>query len=406
MLRAHLFCLAGAAILLSACNTASERAPAIGEAYAGPPSLALHQDIDLKSPVVVTVHHGDKLEIVGQRRRWYKVRAGQGAEGWTSDRELLDTAQMERLRGLAEETAGLPSQGVATTFSAVNVHTEPNRLSTSFVQVNEHETFDVIAHRLAPRIPLPRRQLIPPKPKVEVKKAKDRGKDQKGSAVEPPPLPVPPDPPTDWIGLSKELDAPGPDVDVPPAPTVPTDDWTLIRTANGVGGWVLTSSLYLKIPDEVAQYAEGHRITSYFSVGKIRDGEQVKDIWLWTTSEKLGEPVDFDGYRVFTWSLRHHRYETAYIQRHEQGFFPVIAKEGEFSVCLTAKDGSMVRKQYTMMGNAVRLAGEQPCGKVGVVSEDTPGEQALLKPGVVVPALAKSFAQRAKDRLKALFVRK
>src|ERR1039457_6644848 len=35
----------------------------------------------------------------------------------------------------------------------------------------------------------------------------------------------------------------------------------------------------------VAQYAEGHRITSYFSIGKIQDGGVQKDIWLWTTSE-------------------------------------------------------------------------------------------------------------------------
>ena len=41
--------------------------------------------------------------------------------------------------------------------------------------------------------------------------------------------------------------------------------------------------------DEVAQYSEGHRITSYFSLGKIKDGDQQKDIWLWTTAERLGD---------------------------------------------------------------------------------------------------------------------
>src|SRR5208282_1122487 len=100
MLRSRTLWLSGAAILLSACNTAPDRAYAIGEAYAGPSTLVLHQDIDSKSPAVATVHHGDKLDITGQRRRWYKVRTEKGVEGWTSDRELLDTAQMERLRGL------------------------------------------------------------------------------------------------------------------------------------------------------------------------------------------------------------------------------------------------------------------------------------------------------------------
>ena len=70
MLRSRILWLSGAAVVISACNTASQdRAPTIGQAYAGPPTLALHQDIDLKSPSVATVHYGDKLDIVGQRRR-------------------------------------------------------------------------------------------------------------------------------------------------------------------------------------------------------------------------------------------------------------------------------------------------------------------------------------------------
>jgi hypothetical protein len=142
---------------------------------------------------------------------------------------------------------------------------------------------------------------------------------------------------------------------------VPVDDWTLIRTESGQTGWVLTNAIYLEIPDEVAQYAEGHRITSYFSIGKVRDGEDQKDIWLWTTSEKLGEDHDFDSYRVFTWSLRRHRYETAYIQRRERGFFPVLAKAGEFSVCLEKPDGSRARKHYLLRDTSVRPSGETAC---------------------------------------------
>jgi uncharacterized protein YgiM (DUF1202 family) len=328
---------------VTGCNSAPQRSSPIGVAYAGPATLSLHADVDLKSATVATVHHGDKLEIVGRRRSsWYKVRTAAGAEGWTSDRELLDATQMKRLQKLAAETSNLPSQGTASSFSALNVHTEPNRQSASFVQVLEKEKFEVLAHRVAERTPPPKRQLVPPAPKVAKKASKKQGgkvdKDETTEVVPPPPPPPA---------------APGP----PPA----TDDWTLIRTQNGQTGWVLTNAVYLEIPDEVAQYAEGHRITSYFSIGKMKDQGEEKDIWLWTTSEKLGEDHDFDSYRVFTWSLRKHRYETAYIQRRETGFFPVIAKPGEFSVCLEKKDGSRVRKRYTLLNNSVRPAGDSPC---------------------------------------------
>jgi Bacterial SH3 domain len=382
------------ALLVSACgDVAPERDSMIGEAYAGPATLTLHTDIDPKSPATATVHHGDRLEITARRRRWYKVRTPKGAEGWTDDTGLLDKNQMNRLLALARETAGLPSQGTATTFDTLRVHAEPNRQAVSFLQVSEGEKFDVIAHRVVARAPLPRRELIPPPPKVE-RKIKPK---EKASSLPPPPRPVPPAPPPDWVALSKER-ARVQEEDLPPAVT---DDWTLIRTRSGQSGWVLTSRLYMSIPDEVAQYAEGHRITSYFSLGKIRDGELQKDIWLWTTAATLGEDHDFDGYRVFVWSLRHHRYETAYIQRRERGFFPVLAKTGEFSVCVENEGGVRVRRQYTMLGNLVRPAGEKPCENAAGPGE----EEAQGAPNIVVreaPA-QKGFADRAKAAVRGFF---
>jgi hypothetical protein len=379
---------------LAGCDSKPSADPVIGHAFAGPASLNLHQEIDSKSPTVAIAHHGDALDIVAQRRRWYKVRSAKGVAGWVSDRELLDTAQMKRLRALAKETAGMPSQGAATTFGTLNVHSEPSRQSPSFVQVREHERVDVIAHKVTPRAAAaPKRELIPPRPALERRKAKE-----KPSKIPEPPTPAPPPLPSDWLELSKQGEPP-PDPD-DAAPPGPSDDWTLIRTDSGQSGWVLTSGLYMAIPDEVAQYAEGHRITSYFSLGKIPDGDLRKDIWLWTTSDTLGEDHDFDGYRVFVWSLRHHRYETAYIQRRERGFFPVLAKGGEFSVCLERADGSRVRKAYTMSGNAVRPVGDKPCEKT---AEQEVTRQQLATSGTAGPAVKTSLMRRLKEKARGLF---
>ena len=386
-----------AAISVSSCDSGKpQRAPALSTAWAGPVSLNLHRDIDPKSPTVATVPHGDKLEIVGQRRRsWYRVRTPQGVEGWTSNQGLLDSGQMSRLKALALETAGMPSQGAGATFGTLNVHSEPNRLSASFTQLGEHEKFDVVAHRVAARIPPPRRELIPEKPKV-VKKAGKKG--EKPSSIPLPPAPPEPAPPSDWVTLAGGHE-PEPESS-PDGKPVKFDDWSLIRTAGGQSGWVLTSAIYLQIPDEVAQYAEGHRITSYFSLGKTSDGGQQKDIWLWTTSSGLGEDHDFDGYRVFTWSLRHHRYETAFIQRRERGFFPVIAKPGEFSVCLEQPTGERILKHFTLNGNLVHFAGQEPCRKVEAAEE--PEQQLSVAQG----APAVSFTGKLKARVTALFQRK
>ncbi len=382
--------------IISGCNSRQEAAPAIGHAFAGPAALNIRREIDTRSPTVATAHHGDALDIMGQRRRWYKVRTEKGIEGWVSDRDLLDTAQMERLKALAKETAGMPSQGIATTFNSLNVHSEPSRRAPAFSQIREHEKVAIIAHRVTERnAPAPKRELIPPRPKADNNKTAK----QKTPKIPPPPAPEPPAPPADWVELSQQQSAQEPSAaETPEAPRGPVDDWTLIRTEGGQSGWVLTSGLYLAIPDEVAQYAEGHRITSYFSLGKIRDGDMDKDIWLWTTSDQLGEDHDFDGYRVFVWSLRRHRYETAYIQRRERGFFPVLAKTGEFSVCLERDDGSRVRKHYVMMGNAVRPAGEQPCDKHAAQPEKLPEP---VKSEVV----KKNFVVRIEERIRRLLGR-
>ena len=390
-------CLALAALLLSACAPEAEHAPPIGEAYIGPATLTIRKDIDTKSAGVAIAHHGDHVEIIAQRRLWYKIRTEKGIEGWTDDRQLLDSAQMARLRKLANQTAGLPTQGKATTYDILNVHTEPNRNSPSFVQVKEKETFDVITHRIAPRAAKqPKRVLTKPREKATVPTKRAKGK-KDPSGVPPPEPPAAPAPPTDWIALSKERAAEA-DVDTPPEAQ---DDWTLIRTTSGQSGWVLTSRVYMLIPDDVAQYAEGHRISSYFPIGSVNDQDELKTIWLWTTIEALGQDYDFDSYRVFTWSVKRHRYETAYIQRRERGYMPVIAKAGEFSVCVEDKTGARVRKHYTLIQNTVRPAGVQPC-EVRGEGDAAPVED---KPIVLhAPAAAsKGYLEMLRSKVKKLF---
>src|SRR5205823_7364911 len=121
-------------------------------------------------------------------------------------------------------------------------------------------------------------------------------------------------------------------------------------------GWVLTRLLSMAIPDEVAQYAEGRRIVSYFPLGETPDGEEKKKIWLWTTTTDSRQPWDFDSFRVFTWSIRRHRYETAHIERNLKGYSPVLLKDAGdtargvsspgFSSCTEKKHGQRMRREF------------------------------------------------------------
>jgi hypothetical protein len=147
---------------------------------------------------------------------------------------------------------------------------------------------------------------------------------------------------------------------------VPLDDWNLVRTHDGKVGWVLARMLNMAIPDEVAQYAEGHRITSYLPLGEVKDQNVIKPNWLWTTISNGEHGCDFDSFRVFVWSTRRHRYETAYIERNVTGFFPVETKsmqgqeEKAFSLVLQDKDGSPYKRTYGFSGYRVRMISKTP----------------------------------------------
>lgn len=379
----HLLILAACAAvagLLSGCKKTADNAPAIGSAFAGPVELKLREEISPASKTVATAKHGEKVDILQVRRRFVRVRTPSGKIGWTDSRSLLSNRQMEGLRELAERSAKLPPQGEATVFSALNMHAEPFRASTSFYQLNEGIHVDVLAHRVSPRAvsgeykahPLDLNKPPPPRPR----------KRKKEPDYPPPPPPPAPALPDDWVALSKT-----PEPEPPPAPPEepkdarkkkrrapkrpagpPVEDWTLVRTKDGKAGWVLSRMLIMAIPDEVAQYAEGARITSYFQLGTVNDDGLTKHHWLWTTSRNDGVPYDFDSFRVFTYVVRKHRYETAYIERDIEGYYPGEATPGRmprFSLILKEADGKLYKKTWIMEGYMVRKISDEPYAPAG-----------------------------------------
>jgi len=407
------------ALVISGCRKGPPRAPSIGEAYVGPAILKILADVAVPTSVVATAHHGDKLEILTRRRRFMKVRTPNGSEGWTDERLLLATEDMDYLRDLAEKAAKMPPQGQGTTYAELNVHTQPSKSAPSFFQIREKEKVDVLANVVTPRVDTPRKPLIPPAPKKSKKAVK------KAPAHEPkvplPPMPKPPSPPENWIELSKtdkDDDDSLPAEGVVEKAPVPKEQWSLVRNREGQSGWVLTRRLVMAIPDEVAQYAEGKHIVSYFPLGQIQDGDIRKPVWLWTTSRDRTAPYDFDSFRVFIWSLRRHRYETAYIAREVEGYSPVLLKDVAFalnsrseagkypgfSVCVENDAGQRMRREYVLLTNVIRFAGEHPC-EPPIPADALIHQPAALKVAAEPPPEPPkpTISERIKKKLRGLF---
>jgi hypothetical protein len=368
MFRLRVLFAAAFVCVLAGCSSGPPRQPAIGEAYAGPATLKLRKELDPHSPEVAAVSHGDRLAIISRRRRFVRVRTSSGVEGWTDLRQLLAASQMAELNDLAEAAARMPSHGAVTAYEALNVHTLPNRQAPSFYRIKEGELADVVGHQLTQRVPLDPKSILPrPAPK-----AKPPAKKKEEPRIPKVPMPAPPKLPDNWLELSKSAPLPEEPPEEEPVPTkpVPLDDWSLVRLKNGRAGWVLTGALRMNIPDEVAQYSEGHRITSYFATGDVNDNGQIRHHWLWTTLSSERQPYEFDSFRYFIWNLRKHRYETAYVERNLRGYFPVqvapvqvtTAKRTDtfpgFSL-IVEEDGVRYRKTYSYQIYLVHLVSKE-----------------------------------------------
>jgi hypothetical protein len=356
------------AVLVAGCGREEKKKTPvlrpIAYAFAGPMNLPVREEISPRSKTVATLRHGEKVTIVDRRRRWMKVQMPDGAVGWLDSRDLLTERQVDELRSVAARHAKAPTFGQATVFQALNIHTEPNRGAPSFHQIPAKGLVDVLGHRLVERQPYKPTDSIIPAPPPRKPAAKKKPKETE-SRVPPPPAPQPPAPPANWLDLSRTAELP--EAADPQQKKQPqkVDDWTLVRTAEGKIGWALTGMLSMAIPDEVAQYSEGARITSYFSLGTVPSGDKEKHHWLWTTNSQKFTPFDFDSFRIFIFNARKSRYETAYIERRVTGYFPVEVNSADdgpplFSLVVEDKNGQKIKKTFRFEGYRVTMVSKEP----------------------------------------------
>ena len=367
-------------VLLSGCNPQSGNS--LGEAYVAPATLNLRRDLTGKNGTVTVLKHGEHLDIVDVRRRFVRVRTGKGLAGWVDSSQLLSVEQMNQIHRDTQAYSSLPSEGTASAYETTNVHIEPSRASPAFTVIPAGGLVTTLGHRLSLKVD----SLAPPNSLTLVKaQPVPRRQRKEKTARNPmrlPSKPGPPKPPAHWQELSAErIDGAESIADAhaeaerkkqvvkeqaAAKKSAVMEDWTLVRTKDDQYGWVLSRNLTMAIPDEVAQYAEGKHITSYFDLGQVVDEDNgVKHNWLWTTASSQ-EPYDFDGWRVFLWNRHRHRFETSYRQREVEGYFPVhVDPAGQgttsstFQLITKEDDGRFYRRTYLFDGTRVHLTAQE-----------------------------------------------
>jgi SH3-like domain-containing protein len=300
------------ATLVSACN----RRNAPGEiAYVSAPQAFLRDQVAAVYNKTGTVNNGDTVQILGRDRRFARVRTSTGAEGWLEQRYLVSKQTYDAFQKLAERVRNDPVQATALAHNQSNIHLQPDRDAEHLYQVDQGAKLALLKRGSSPK-PLP--------------------------------------------GGQARTAAAGKQAQSTPA----MEDWWLIRDEPGHAGWVLGRMLDVDIPLEIAQYAEGQRTVASFVLDEVTDGDKkVPQYLVLLTENKDGMPFDFNQFRVFTWNVKRHRYETAYRERNLNGVLPVtlahesFEREGDlpvFVVHVRDEAGNVAERKYKLNTPIVR----------------------------------------------------
>ena len=304
-------CLLG---LVSGCSRF--RHPYNETVYVAARQMYLHDRVAAVSERVAEVVNGQPLQVLEHGRRFLKVKTEKNEIGWIEERAVIDSKTYDGFAQLAEAHKDDPVAATAILRDDLYMHILPGRKTENFYLLLGNAKVQLLVRASVPKVSSqgPAPQAPAPAAKPDSSTSPQPGKTAPhgpgsrpatGPAAVPAPIPVPPE-----------------------APPI-MEDWWLARDSQGRTGWLLANRLDVDVPDEIAQYGEGQRFIGAWVLTRITDPDastpdhQVPEYLTVTAPLSSGLPFDFDQVRVFTWSLRHHRYETAFMLHPIQGFLPV-----------------------------------------------------------------------------------
>jgi len=263
--------------------------------------MYLRDRVAVVSNHVGEVTNGERLEVLEHNRRFLRVKTEKNVIGWIPERAVIDGKTYGAFEQLAAAHKDDPVVATGTLRDDVYEHVAPGRDEDRFYLLPGDEKVQMLVRASVP----------------------------KGGSLGRPAQPK--------RGEPKAQGPAKPDADdLPPTPgepeteALPMEDWWLVRDSQGRVGWILGNRADVDVPLNVAQYAEGQKIVGAYVIARVHD-DQATDVPDHEVAEyvtalappKSGLPYDFDQIRVFTWSLKHHRYETAFRIHPIQGYLPV-----------------------------------------------------------------------------------
>ena len=280
--------------------------------------MYLHDRVAAVSNRVAEVVNGQPLDVLEHGRRFLKVKTQKNEIGWIEERAVIDSKTFGAFNLLASQHQQDPVVATAVLRDDIYLHILPGRETEHFYLLAGNSKVQLLARSSLPKASA---QGLGQTARQTVSKSPLSAKNSS---------PAPSSP--EAAGQRSQTPASAQPVPGPPeAPPVVMEDWWLVRNAAGHTGWLLASRVDVEVPDEIAAFAEGQRIVGAYMLAKVIDPQastpnhEVPEYLTILSPLRAGLPFDFDQVRVFTWNIRHHRYETAFRLHPIQGYLPVRA---------------------------------------------------------------------------------
>jgi SH3-like domain-containing protein len=274
--------------------------------YLSARQMYLHDRVAAVSNRVAEVTNGQPLEVLEHGRRFLRVKTEKNEIGWIEEKAVIDANTYQAFEQLVVQHKDDPVVASGVLRDDIYLHLKPGREAERFYLLTANAKVQLLARASVAKTasgaaPGPRPQAQ--KQGATASASKATGKTAGVAATHLPGMP------------SDELPA--------------MEDWWLVRDGQGHAGWLLAGRMDVDVPDEIAAYAEGQRYVGAYVLNTVFDPEsalpkhEVPQFVTVLSPPKAGLPFDFDQVRVFTWNVRHHRYETAFRLHPIQGYLPM-----------------------------------------------------------------------------------
>lgn len=321
----------------------------LAEAYVSEKVAPLLSGIAQVREQIGMLHYGERVDVIGKRNDYVKVRTSAGTVGWVESRQLMEPALWQRSIKLLDLTRGMPVQSRGRTKVSTNLRVQPGRTEPRLYQFGRNVPVEIVGRAVADWVQV-----------TDEKDASNEPQETKkedwflvrGIATRPP-------------GEASARGAESTNTTQPGDQTVP------------IAGWVVARFVELDLPDPVREEANSANIRplAWFELNRVSDPSGDKPQYLVAAARgPEGQVCDFTTLRVYTWYVKKSRYETAFIANDLCGQLPVrLGKgpKGEPEFRFRLMDGSKEERTYRLIQTVVRRIRE---------AGDASGKHSLAKP--------------------------